>query len=198
MSRQHTTDVSEGGSDRCYGNHGGTSAAAPLAAGIYALVLSVRPDLTWRDLQYLTVMTAQPVEENDPDWITTTIGKKYNHKFGYGKLDAYLLVHAAKEFKTVKPQAWFHSPVLKIGQDIPLHEGLVSTFTVTKEMMEKANLEKIEHVTIKMNLRHERRGDVSVDLVSPNGIVSKIATARSGDTSRAGYKEWTFMSVVHW
>jgi kexin len=139
------------------------------------------------------------VEEEDEDWITTHAGYKYNHKFGYGKLDAYRIVHAAKDFKTVKPQAWFHSPVLAVGQSIPENDqGLISTFTITKDMLQKANLEKIEHVTVKMNLRHDRRGDVSVELVSPTGVVSKIAVPRESDTSKSGYKEWTFMSVVHW
>ncbi|KAI7640112.1 hypothetical protein KC322_g20694, partial [Hortaea werneckii] len=39
----HTTDV---GKDNCYSNHGGTSAAGPLVAGIYALMLEVNPALT--------------------------------------------------------------------------------------------------------------------------------------------------------
>lgn len=36
---QHTTDV---GKDKCSHTHGGTSAAAPLAVGVFALALSVR------------------------------------------------------------------------------------------------------------------------------------------------------------
>lgn len=53
--KQHTTDV---GKNKCTDHHGGTSAAAPIAAGIFALVLEVRPDLTWRDMQHMCVQTA--------------------------------------------------------------------------------------------------------------------------------------------
>lgn len=35
----------------CTKSHTGTSASAPLAAGIAALTLEANPDLTWRDLQ---------------------------------------------------------------------------------------------------------------------------------------------------
>lgn len=199
MIQQHTTDVSRGGKNACYDAHGGTSAAAPLAAGIFALVLQVRPDLSWRDMQYLALDTAVPVNEDDDDWIQTAIGKKFNHKYGYGKLDAWAMVHAAKEFKSVKPQAWYHSPVLAVNHKIPEGEtGLKTAIVVTDEQLKEANLERVEHVTVKMNLRHALRGDVSVDLVSPHGVTSHIATARKHDKSSEGYKDWEFMTVKHW
>jgi kexin len=56
----YTTDV---GVDKCTHAHGGTSAAGPLAAGALALALSVRPELTWRDVQYLLYETAVPMDE---------------------------------------------------------------------------------------------------------------------------------------
>lgn len=191
----HTTDV---GSDKCYSNHGGTSAAAPLGAGIFALVLGVRPDLSWRDLQYLCVQTAIPVNTHE-EWATTTIGKQYSHTYGFGKLDAYALVEAAKTFKSVKPQAWYKGQWQHVNHEIPQGlQGLSSTFTVSKDTMQKANLERLEHVTVTMNIEHTRRGDLSVDLISPEGVVSHIATTRRNDAHRAGYVDWTFMSVVHW
>ncbi|KAJ1851657.1 pheromone processing endoprotease, partial [Coemansia sp. RSA 486] len=52
-----TTDL---GLRACTSKHGGTSAAAPLGAGIFALALSVRPDLTWRDVQHVAVRSAVP------------------------------------------------------------------------------------------------------------------------------------------
>jgi kexin len=191
----HTTDV---GTNNCYSNHGGTSAAAPLGAGIFALVMGVRPDLSWRDLQYLCVQTAVPVN-TDEEWATTYIGKKFSHMYGYGKLDAYALVEAAKTFKSVKPQAWFKSPWQHVKHEIPQgQQGLASSFTVNKEMLQKANFERVEHVTVTMNIAHTRRGDLSVDLISPEGVVSHISTTRRNDEHRTGYVDWTFMSVVHW
>eukprot|EP00842_Homolaphlyctis_polyrhiza_P006153 jgi/Hompol1/6539/HPOL_005011-RA len=71
MSGIVTTDWLNGCTDR----HGGTSAAAPLASGIYALVLSIRPDLSWRDIQRLTVETAYPISLDDSDWKPTAAGR---------------------------------------------------------------------------------------------------------------------------
>ena len=191
----HTTDV---GTDQCYSNHGGTSAAAPLGAGIFALALSIRPELTWRDLQYICVQTAVPVNPNE-EWDTTYIGKKYSHTYGYGKLDSYAIVEAAKTFKSVKPQAWFNSPWQHVKHAIPQGlTGLSSSFEVTKEALQKANLERLEHVTVTMNVAHTRRGDISVELQSPTGVTSHLSTTRRNDDRVAGYVDWTFMSVAHW
>jgi len=191
----HTTDV---GTNTCTSSHGGTSAAGPLAAGIYALVLEARPEVTWRDIQWLTVMTAVPF--NQPSgWQTTKIGKSYSHQFGYGKLDAYAIVEAAKAWDLVKPQAWFYSPWMHVKQEIPQGDtGLASTFDVTEQDLKDANLEILEHITVTMNVQHTRRGDLSVELRSPSGIVSHLSTARRDDGARVGYVDWTFMTVAHW
>ncbi|KAH8679756.1 peptidase S8/S53 domain-containing protein [Tricladium varicosporioides] len=192
----HTTDV---GTNACYSGHGGTSAAAPLAAGIFALVLQIRPDLTWRDMQYLVMQTALPIDLDTGEWQTTSIGKKFSHTFGYGKIDTWATVEAAKTFKNVKPQAWYYSPWIHVNQAIPQgEEGLAVSFEVTAAMLKEANLERLEHVTVTMNVGHTRRGDISVDLVSPDKIVSHLAATRRLDTEASGFEDWTFMSVVHW
>lgn len=192
----HTTDV---GADKCYSGHGGTSAAGPLVAGTVALALGLRPDLTWRDLQYLCIDAAIPVHLDDGGWQDTKIGKKFSHVYGYGKIDAWRLIEAAKTFESVKAQAWYHSPWLSVQHDIPQGDrGLVSSFEVTPAMLTKVNLETLEHVTVTMNINHTRRGDLSVDLRSPEGLVSHLSTTRRNDNAPVGYEDWTFMSVIHW
>ncbi|KAI1115739.1 peptidase S8/S53 domain-containing protein [Nemania sp. NC0429] len=192
----HTTDV---GVNQCYDKHGGTSAAAPLAAGIFALALQIRPDLSWRDMQYIALQSAVPVDPDTGDWQRTTIGKQYSHTFGYGKVDSYALVETAKTWKNVKPQAWLFSPWLHVKQNIPQgNQGLSVSFEVTKKMLEDANFARVEHVTITMNVEHTNRGDLSVDLISPDKVISHIAATRKLDESDKGYDDWTFMSVVHW
>lgn len=187
------------GENNCAKNHGGTSAAAPLAAGIFALVMEVRPDLTWRDMQYLALETAVKVQDKDAEWQKTAIGKHFSHTYGYGKVDSYSIVQLAKTWDKVKPQAWYFSPWLHVRKDIPEgNDGLVATFEVTEDMLKEANLARLEHVTVTMNVEHTRRGDLSVDLISPDNIISHIATARKNDEYKAGYEDWTFMSVVHW
>lgn len=192
----HTTDV---GTNECYSLHGGTSAAGPLAAGTVALALSARPELSWRDVQYLMVETAVPVSENDGSWQTLPSGKKFSHDWGYGKVDTYSLVQKARTWELVKPQAWFNSPWLRVHKNIPQgQKGLLSRYKVTANQLKDANFARLEHVTVTMNVNHTRRGDLSVELRSPAGIVSHLSVTRKQDNEPAGYVDWTFMSVAHW
>ncbi|KAI2795015.1 Dibasic-processing endoprotease [Penicillium oxalicum] len=192
----HTTDV---GVDKCSSSHGGTSAAGPLAAGTIALALSVRPDLTWRDVQYLMIESAVPVSEDDGSWADLPSGKKFSHDWGYGKVDAYALVQRAKTWDLVKPQAWFNSPWLRVHKGIPQGaQGLLSRYVVTEDHLKGANFAKLEHVTVTMNINHTRRGDLSVELRSPKGVVSHLSVTRESDEEPRGYVDWTFMSVAHW
>ncbi|KAL8762071.1 MAG: hypothetical protein Q9184_001879 [Pyrenodesmia sp. 2 TL-2023] len=191
----HTTDV---GTNQCYANHGGTSAAAPLGAGVFALALDVRPDLTWRDLQHILVHTAVPVNEQE-DWDKTFIGRKFSHTYGYGKLDAYAIVEMARSMELLKPQAWFNSPWQHVNHALPQGtDGLISSFEVTEAALKKANLERLEHVTVTMNIEHTRRGDISVELRSPSNFVSHLSVVRKLDDVKYGYEDWTFSSVAHW
>ena len=79
-----TTDIR----NRCHTGFSGTSAAAPLASGILALVLQARPDLTWRDVQHVIVNSAVMVAPADPDWHENSAGFSHNHKYGFGKMSA--------------------------------------------------------------------------------------------------------------
>lgn len=198
---QHTTDV---GKNTCTDRHGGTSAAAPIAAGIFALVLEVRPDLTWRDMQHLCVQTAVQINPDDPDWQMTASGRPYNHKYGFGKLDAWAIVEAAKSWDLVKPQAWWQSPLVfadavESQQGKPVtKDGAVAELEVTTQHLREANLEKLEHVTITVHIEHERRGNIEVELVSPRGMKSILARPRRFDDEASGMPGWVFMSVKHW
>ncbi|TFK30024.1 kex protein [Coprinopsis marcescibilis] len=202
-----TTDK---GRDKCSRIHGGTSAAAPNAVGVFALALETRPDLTWRDIQHLCVQSARMINPEDPDWEPTTIGRRYSYKYGYGVLDAELFIKAAKDWKLVKPQAWFSSdtPILENGAmdvngtysggTLIGPGGVTSTLEVTPEMLTNNNFETLEHINVKVWINHTRRGDVEVELVSPNGVKSILGNKRASDTANTGYPGWMFMSVKHW
>jgi kexin len=190
----HTTDV---GANKCTSQHGGTSAAGPIGVGVYALLLQARPDLTWRDVQWLTVLTAVQFDQPS-DWTKTALGRMFSHQFGYGKLDAWAIVEKAKDWKLVKPQAWFYSPWMHVKTAIPEGDhGLASVFEVTPDMLKEANFERVEHITLTMNVDHKRRGDLMVQLISPTGMVSHLSTPRRDDEDPYGYVDWTFMSVAH-
>ncbi|KAA1469423.1 hypothetical protein DENSPDRAFT_772842 [Dentipellis sp. KUC8613] len=208
-SGQHivTTDV---GKNSCASSHGGTSAAAPNAVGVYALALSVRPDLSWRDIQHLSVRNARMINPDDPDWEDTAAGRRFSYKYGYGALDGYDFVTAAQKWELVKPQSWIEFPAIQVnngtcdvsgvmsGGEPIVQGGVSSTMTVTQEDLQAHNLESLEHITVRVWIEHTKRGDVEVEIVSPNGVKSVLAGARSLDTADSGYPGWRFMSVKHW
>ncbi len=72
----------------CYDRFGGTSSAAPLVAGVVALMLGANKNLGWKDVQYILMTTASRVDPNDPDWVKNGAGRWVNHKYGYGLIDA--------------------------------------------------------------------------------------------------------------
>ncbi|KAJ3001946.1 UNVERIFIED_CONTAM: pheromone processing endoprotease [Siphonaria sp. JEL0065] len=189
--------------DVCTRSHGGTSAAAPLASGMYALVNSIRPDLNWRDYQHLSVRTAVPVSSNHSTWFKNGAGRLYSHAFGYGKLDAYQLLTLAKTWKSVPKQVSIQTlPVspTKDGGKIPQgpNSDVRVSFPVTQDIIERSNFGALEHVTVTVNIDHTYRGDVNVDLLSPSGSKSQLAVKRAYDGDATGFQNWTFMSVVHW
>lgn len=193
----HTTDINK----KCSAIHGGTSAAAPLAAGVFALVLQSNPDLTWRDLQYIAALSSIPVNEDDGNYQDSALGRKYSQRYGFGKLDAYGMAHFAKDWKNVKPQAWYYSDLILVNDAIGATDNdkvIKSVIDVTEHDMKVSNVERVEHVTVTVNIQATFRGKIGVRLISPRGMISDLATERRGDRSMSGLKNWTFMSVANW
>ncbi|KAJ7735426.1 peptidase S8/S53 domain-containing protein [Mycena olivaceomarginata] len=202
-----TTDK---GKDKCALTHGGTSAAAPNAVGVFALAVEARPELTWRDIQHLCVETARMINPDDEDWDTTAAGRKYSSKFGYGVLDGLRFVQAAREWQLVKPQAWLQTRTIQIeggtmnpmqtysGGEVIGLGGVSSKISVKWDQLQDANFEKLEHITVRVWIDHTRRGDVEVELTSPGGIRSVLAEKRKGDSATTGFPGWRFMTIKHW
>ncbi|KAI0244729.1 pheromone processing endoprotease [Massospora cicadina] len=183
----------------CTQDHGGTSAAAPMVAGIIALALERRPDLTWRDFQHISVQSAVTFARDDSSWEPTWQGRPYSMKFGFGRVDGYRFVHHALNFKSVGPQVHYDTPSVRLNQPIPHGDrGLASTIAVTPASLATAHLRRLEHVTVTVDIQHECRSDLVIDLLSPNGILSHLAVPRSHDDSPDGFPNWTFMTVKHW
>lgn len=90
-------------------------------------------------------------------------------------------------------------PVYSGGQPIPKDGvGIKSTIEVSRDLLKQHNLETLEHINVKVWISHGKRGDVEVELISPNGVRSILAGTRSGDTATTGFPGWTFMTIKHW
>ena len=73
-----TTSADEGLREEflCTKSFSGTSASTAIATGIYALVLEANPSLTWRDVQYLTVLTSRIDPVRNLEWTTNAVGRR--------------------------------------------------------------------------------------------------------------------------
>lgn len=191
----HSTDIK----GKCSNTHGGTSAAAPLAAGVFALVLEANPDLTWRDMQYLVILSSVEINEGDGNWQHGALGKRYSHRYGYGKLDAYRIVDMARSWTNVNPQSWYYSNEEVTDQFTNSTDTtLESTIEITDMDLSDANLKRVEHITVTVDIETDFRGHTLIDLISPEGITSNLGVLRRMDKSKEGFRDWTFMSVAHW
>lgn len=195
----HSTDIK----NKCLSTHGGTSAAAPLAAGMYALALEANPNLTWRDLQWVSALSTIPVNEDDGHYQKTAMERLYSHKYGYGKIDAYKMAEFARGWKNVNKQAWYYSDTVtvdeRISNDLADQKKVLRlTVTVTQDDLHTVNLKRVEHVTVTVNIELTFRGKIGVRLRLPFGVVSDLATFRNRDVAASGLKNWTFMLVAHW
>ncbi|CAH8429173.1 unnamed protein product [Heterobilharzia americana] len=191
-----------------YGNctlhHSGTSAAAPEAAGVFALALEAQPDLTWRDVQHLTVLTSKRNHlydrQHNHNWTINGAGLEFNHLFGFGVLDAGDMVHLAKNWKTVPER--FHCiagtyngrKLARLGQPIRLE---LDTDACMGRTINQVNY--LEHVQAFVTIKATRRGDVTIFLTSPMNTTSMLLRRRPKDIDNTrGFTKWPFMTTHMW
>ncbi|UJR30244.1 hypothetical protein I4U23_017782 [Adineta vaga] len=106
--REHSFPVGVIASDvggKCTSNFAGTSSAAPIAAGAFAILLEANPDLTYRDVMHIVTETARiPTLSEADDWIINGAGHHVSDKFGFGVLDVAQMVALAQNWTNVPPR----------------------------------------------------------------------------------------------
>ncbi|XP_029773457.1 neuroendocrine convertase 2 isoform X2 [Suricata suricatta] len=170
-----------------YGNctlrHSGTSAAAPEAAGVFALALEANLGLTWRDMQHLTVLTSKRNQLHDEvhQWRRNGVGLEFNHLFGYGVLDAGAMVKMAKDWKTVPERFHCVGGSVQDPEKIPSTGKLVLTLTTDACEGKENFVRYLEHVQAVITVNASRRGDLNINMTSPMGTKSILLSRRPRD-----------------
>ncbi|KZS13967.1 furin-like protease 2 [Daphnia magna] len=184
----------------CTSDHTGTSASAPLAAGICALALEANSNLTWRDMQHLVVFTSRPDPLHDNGWVTNGIGKKVSHKFGYGLMDASAMVTLAEQWTNVPPQHVCQTPADQSDRLIPSGFGQKLEVVVETDACAGSahEIRFLEHVQCRISLRFAPRGNLRIRLTSPSGTQSVLLFERPRDVLDSSFDDWPFMSVHFW
>ncbi len=183
---------------------GGTSATVPMVSGVVALMLSANAELTWRDVRRILAKTARRNDPTNAGW-TNAYGLWFNHKYGFGVVDAAAAVAAAKTWSSVGGSATLKSCGPYTGTPrvaLPDANGALVTpredaLAVTRT---DCAITEIEYVEVAFTATHAYSGDLRVRLTSPAGLVSELVGEHvcegSGDACGA-YDDWRFGSARH-
>lgn len=87
-------------SNYAFGSSGfvGTSASTPLISGIVALILSVNPELSVRDVQQILLLSCKHFDLDDPNLAANGAGILVSHNVGYGIPNAAKALDLAKDW----------------------------------------------------------------------------------------------------
>ena len=144
----------------------GTSAAAPVAAGVMALMLEQNPNLTLRDIQHIlqqtsTVVNYDPTtsywpsvilglgQTNDDDtnpptptfWTTNSAGVRHSDEYGFGIIDADAAVLAAATWPGAGQLHLLDSGAVADGDDAFPDTGDIEDATFVQSAILSENLE---------------------------------------------------------
>ncbi|XP_055678507.1 neuroendocrine convertase 2 [Lutzomyia longipalpis] len=189
---------------KCTTTHSGTSAAAPEAAGVFALALEANPSLTWRDIQHITVLTSKRNSlfdaKNRFHWTMNGVGLEFNHLFGFGVLDAGSMVTLSKQWLTCPPRYHCEAGAIVEPMKIPSNGGSLYLKINTNACAgSDTEVNYLEHVQAVITANCTRRGDLEFFLTSPMGTRSMILSRRKNDDDhRDGFTKWPFMTTHTW
>lgn len=169
----------------------GTSFAAPVVAGVCALIVSADPTLTRRDVMHVLAHTSASVGSAQ----AAVVGSRpFDHGRGFG------IVDAGQAIAAVRAGSWWKVPAAVTPvqaqrttvQAVP--DNNVTGITQTVDVAAAASM-RCEWVELTVNLTHTWRGDVSFELTAPSGRQTRIAHRPFDSDENLA---WTFTSVAHW
>ena len=172
---------------------GGTSAAAPAVAGAIAILLGVKPELTWRDVRHILAKTARQIDPDRPEvraafngtpyvaqhaWQTNAAGYNFHNWYGFGAFDVDAAVeetlsHMPGSLGGLTESDWMDgagrgAPPLSI----PDADGAgVSASLSVSGLPETATLEA---VVLEISVDHPFAADLGITLRSPGGTASVV------------------------
>lgn len=165
---------------------GGTSAAAPLVAGVVALMLEANPDLGWRDVQQILALSADQLDPLDPGWERNGGLHWVHHRYGYGRVDGAAAIATALNWQNVGREVSVsgqRQAQLPVPDDDS--QGISSEITINGNLW-------VESVDVIVDASdHPKWGDLSMVLISPSGTESVLAETHSNGNGHA-YDHWRF------
>lgn len=183
---------------------GGTSSAAPLVAGVLAIVKEAQPALNTRLAKHLLAKTSDVVDADDSTvtgggdgttpgsaWKTNAAGLKFNMNYGFGLIDAAELVSEATKYSGVTPLQTFGSGTLVVNAPLDDFSSVTRTTSVNV-----SGARPLEEVVVALDVTHSYRGDVEAFLTSPSGTTGRLVLKDGND--RGANFTWSFTTNAFW
>ena len=170
----------------------GTSFATPIVSGIVALMLEANPKLGWRDVQQILALTARKVNDPNTDTVYNSAGNwngggmHTSHDYGFGDVDARAAVRLAETWQgshTSGNERHLGSGEGSMNGAANLGVAIGDGAVVTRTLAIGAGV-RAEHVTVSLDVTHSNWGDLTVELISPTGTVSKLVAFEGNDHRR--------------
>lgn len=154
-------------------NYSGTSASSAMVTGAAALMLEANPALGYRDVMEILMRSARTIDPVYGEWTINPLGMPFSHKYGAGMLDAGHAVAMARVWKPLGSRAGAVGPdnIVK-GFSQTLNTRTIPTPDIGK-IGTVYNINppdpglRIEHIVVKLNVTHGRRGDLGITLTAP-------------------------------
>lgn len=185
------TTTSYLGANTYTSSFGGTSAAAPIAAGVAALVLQANPALTWRDVKHVLIASCTQVQAGDEGWTTNGAARAYHERLGFGLIDAARAVKIAQGFAGVGDEAHAGGGVVSVNAPVPDNDlaGLTRSVSISDDL-------RVEHVEVTLNVAAPSVGQLRIELTSPSGTTGTLAEPRFDPAP--GYSGYVFTATRFW
>ena len=191
-------------SNRYSNSFNGTSASAPIVAGVAALLRHANPELTWRDLKLILAASARKNDEENTGWEdgafqygSTTERYHFNHEYGFGVVDAKAAVDLAEDWTTVPPLESVEVASGYLNTHVPDVPSDGSPTTITRSLTLDTGIEFTEFVEIDLNFSHPSFRDLEIELVSPSGQVSTLVGPYESADPVPLFGEFRFGSAKH-
>ena len=188
----------------------GTSAAAPNASGVVALLLETQPELTWRDVKHILARTARQLDADIPrvrvafggapavlrhGWITNGAGYPFHNWYGFGAIDVDAAVALAAAHAPDSLGVFTVSAPIRhaFRHRIPDHDG--GGVTQTRNVSGLSRTANIEAVQLRIEVTHARPRELGIELTSPAGTRSIVNPVFNHALNGADNPlDWTILS----
>ena len=154
---------------------GGTSSSTPLVAGLCALILSVDPELTAKEVKDILKETAVKIDPANGDYDTDGHSRIY----GWGRVDAFAALQKAQGDIPVGPGVRVVSFESEPALTIPDRSAAGVTDSIS---VNEAG--SVQSVQVDVRITHTYRGDLKLELVAPDGTTVPLfgRSAPQGDS----------------